>query len=188
MEASIALDAGVAERARFLILELEPVGGQGAQPATGVGQRRFGAEAPARDKRHNCSDYNAGRVAIVEPAGLAELAHHLGKDGLMIAEVPDQQPDHQTAQRADQDGKKALIQAQRRCGLFPDQNRALMDDGHEGEGHQGGDQAEHDDERHKLDVTYRFGLRVDHCSISWGDSISVTLGPMPAVSADFQPK
>ena len=96
-----------------------------------------------------------GALAIVEAPGLAEFAHQFGKDGVVIAEELHQQPDQQAADGADQDGEEARIQTQRPCGLFPDQPRALMDEGHEGEGDQGAEQAEHDDERQELDVGSR---------------------------------
>ena len=123
--ASIAADAGIAQRARLLLIELELVGQQRAHAAAGVRQRRFGAEAAAGDERHKGGDHDAGGVAIVEAAGLAEFEHHFGKDGVVIAKELDQQPDQQAAEGADQDGEEARIDTQRRCGLLPDQHRAL---------------------------------------------------------------
>ena len=81
---------------------------------------------------------------------------------VVIAKELHQQPDQQAADGADQDGKQARIHTQRLCGLFPNQARALMDEGHKSKGNQGADQAQQDDERHEFDVGCRFGLWVNH--------------------------
>ena len=74
--------------------------------------------APA-DERHKGGDHDAGGVAIVEAAGLAEFEHQIGKDAVVIAEELHQQPDQQAADGADQDGKEARIHTQRLGGLVP---------------------------------------------------------------------
>ena len=56
-----------------------------------------------------------------------------------------------------EEGEEARIDAQRGCGLFPDQTRAPVDEGHEAEGDQGAEQAQHDDERQEPDVALRVG-------------------------------
>ena len=97
-----AADAGIAQRARLLLVELELVGDQRAHAAARIRQRRFGAEAGAGDERHESRDHDPGRVAIVEAPGLAKLEHHFGKDAVVIAKELHQQPDQQAADGADQ--------------------------------------------------------------------------------------
>ena len=143
-------------------IELELVGDQRAHAAAGVRQRRFGAEAGAGDERDKGRDHDPGGMAIVEAAGLAEFEHQIGKDAVVVAEELHQQADQQTAEGADEDGEQARIQAQRLRGLFPNQRRALMDEGHKGERDQGADQAQHDDKRQELDVGAGSGLWINH--------------------------
>ncbi len=157
-----AADAGEAQGARFRFVELELVGHQRADAAAGVGQRRFGAEAAAGDERHESSDHNPGGVAIAEAAGFAEFLHQFGKDGVVVAEELDQQPDQQAAEGTDQDSEEARAHSQRRRGLFPNRTRADADEGHKGKGDQGADQAEHGDKRHELDVGSWVGLWINH--------------------------
>ena len=121
-------DAGIAHRARFLVIELEPVGGPGANPTAGVCQRRFGAKTGAGDERHEGSDHDPGCVAIVEASGLAKFEHQFGKDAVVIAKDLHQQPDQQTAEGADQQGEQRWIDTDQPCGSFPNQSCALMDE------------------------------------------------------------
>ena len=85
-------------------------------------------------------------MAIVEATGLAKFEHQVSKDRVMIAKGFYQQPDQYAADRADQDGKQALIHAQHQGSFRPNQKRALMNEGDEGESNQGADNAQQDDE------------------------------------------
>ena len=129
-------DAGIAQRARFLVVELEPVRNQRADAAARVRQRRFGAEACAGDERHEGRDHDAGGVAIVEASGLAELLHDVGKDAVVIAKELYQQPDQQAADGTDQERKEARINTERLCGLFPKPRRTLLNEDDKGKSHQ----------------------------------------------------
>ena len=73
-------DAGIAHRARFLLIELELIGDQRAYSTAGVRQRRFRAQARPGDERHEGRDHDPGGVAIVEASGFAKFAHQLSKD------------------------------------------------------------------------------------------------------------
>ena len=94
--------AGIAHRARFLLIELELIGDQSADSSAGVRQRRFRAQAGAGDERHEGCDHDPGGVAIVKASGFAKFAHHFDKDAAMIAEELYQQPDQQTAEGTNQ--------------------------------------------------------------------------------------
>ena len=137
-----------------------PAGGRRKAHA-GIRQRRFGSQTGAGDERHEGGDHDPRGVAIVEASGLAEFAHQIGEDTVVIAEELHQQADQQAAGSADQDREEAYIQTQRLCGIFLKPLRAHLNESNKGEGDQGADHAEHDDEHHEFYVGCWLGLWVD---------------------------
>ena len=155
-------DAGVAQRAHAVGVELQAVAQPGADAAAGIRQRRLRTQAGACHERDKRRHDDAGGVAIVEASSLAKLAHDLGKDAAVVAKLFHQQADQQAAGGADQHRKKAHVHAQRRGRLLPQQVCALMHEGHKGKGDQGADDAKQRDKHQQLQVLGGSGLWVNH--------------------------
>ncbi len=135
-------DPGKTHRAGFLIIHFQPVGDQCANAAAGIRQGGFRTQAGSGDERYQSGDYDPRRVAVIKTPGPAEFKHQLGKDGIMVTEQLDQQPNQQTSKGTNKEGEETGIQAERQGCLLPNEGSPPAYKEHERKCDQGTDQTQ----------------------------------------------